>query len=130
MCVCVCVCVCVRARAHTHVILTIMEFHCRPRRSSFPASASPSTTSARPGWVEEDWRDEEDEEEEEEEEEVGESYVLTTVYQVLNMFLSQGSLATSSTHSDPCSVAGPQVYQCEGGGYRVDPSTVSSSPIR
>ena len=26
--------------------------------------------------------------------------------------------------------AGPRVYECEGGGYQVDPTTVSSSPIK
>lgn len=36
---------------------------------------------------------------------------------------------------DPVVVAsssetGPQVYECEGGGYQVDPATISSSPIR
>lgn len=25
---------------------------------------------------------------------------------------------------------GPQMYECEGGGYQVDPATISSSPIR
>ena len=26
--------------------------------------------------------------------------------------------------------AGPQLIQCEGGGYQVDPTTISSSPIK
>ena len=37
---------------------------------------------------------------------------------------------SGSCGSSGSTAVGPQMFECEGGGYQVDPSTVSKSPIR
>lgn len=100
---------------------------CVPMPSSHSESTEPSTSrgpaeSLTAGYSEE-------EEEEEEASNQGQEQVLRLSCSVT--YLSQLLFLSSSERIDSdCTDTGPQVYECEGGGYEVDPATVSNSPIR